>query len=224
MMRAPDPTLAPRKLPTQERAKVRIRRVLEATQLILNRDGPSAVTTPAIAAESGVSVGSIYQYFPNKEAIILALYQERLAQIRETAAAKAALDDEQDWRAFFRKWIGDLKRQEQVFGYDLALSAAFDYNPRLSEIEPIHAELIAREVIGHLKRFGSSWPDDALFDLAIYVYYLDAASWRYWSFAGSRLPQAVDRLVEAAIATLAPALEGGSPPPPPYAPPRLSRS
>lgn len=223
-MRPSDSILAPRKLPTQERAKARIRRVLDATQAILNRDGPTAVTTPAIAAESGVSVGSIYQYFPNKEAIILALYEERLEQIRTSAAANAAVDEERDWQVFFRRWISGLKQQEQVFGYDLALSAAFDHYPRLAEIDPIHAERVAEEVVGHLKRFGSAWPDEALFDLAIYVYQLDSASWRYWNFAGSRLPQGVDRLVEAALAVLAQAMDGRDPPPPPYAQRRLSRS
>ena len=87
-------TLTPRKLPTQARAKARIQRVLDATQAILNRDGPAALTTPAIAAESGVSVGSIYQYFPNKEAIVLALYEARLAEIRGEAAS--AQDDPAD--------------------------------------------------------------------------------------------------------------------------------
>ena len=103
--------LTPRKLPTQARAKARIQRVLDATQAILNRDGPAAVTTPAIAAESGVSVGSIYQYFPNKEAIILALYEARLAHIRQVAS-EAMDDGESDWRRFFRKWIALVKGEE----------------------------------------------------------------------------------------------------------------
>ena len=76
-----------------------------------------------------------------------------------------------------------------------------------------------------LKRFGSPWPDEALFDLAIYAYYLDSVTWRYWTVAQARLPQGVDRLIETVIALLAPALEGGEPPPPPYAPRRaFSRS
>lgn len=208
--------LTPRKLPIQARAKARIARVLDATQQILNREGPAAVTTPAIAALSGVSVGSIYQYFPNKEAIILALYEERLAHIRDAAAASWE-EGETDWRVFFRKWIGALKLQEQEVGYDLSMSAAFDHFPRLAEVAPIHAERLAEMVVEHLKRFGSTWPDEALFDLAIYVYCLDSATWRYWAFAGQRLAQGESRLAEVALSLLAPALEGGDPPPPPYA-------
>lgn len=207
--------LSPRKQPTQARAKARIQRVLDATQAILNRDGPAAVTTPAIAAESGVSVGSIYQYFPNKEAIILALYEERLADIRQRGD-EATDEGETDWRAFMRRWITAVKRREEEVGYDLSMSAAFDHFPLLAELEPIHAEKLADQIVGFLKRFGSTWPDEALFDLAVYAYSLDAAAWRYWNVAGQRLPQGVDRLVETALALLAPALEGGAPPPPPY--------
>lgn len=216
--------LTPRKLPTQARAKAKIQRVLDATQAILNRDGPAALTTPAIAVESGVSVGSIYQYFPNKEAIVLALYEARLAEIRGEAG-EAQDDGEADWRAFFRKWIRQIKERENAVGYGLSMSAAFEHFPRLAEVEPLHAEQMADRVVVQLKRFGSTWPDDALFDLAIYAYYLDATTWRYWTLAQARLPQGVDRLVETVIALLAPALEGGSPPPPPYAPRRgFSRS
>lgn len=50
-------------------------------------------------------------------------------------------------------------------------------------------------------------------------------TWRYWTVAQARLPQGVERLIETVIALLAPALEGGTPPPPPYAPRRaFSRS
>ncbi|MDO9433538.1 MAG: TetR/AcrR family transcriptional regulator [Pseudomonadota bacterium] len=215
--------LTPRKLPTQARAKARIQRVLDATQAILNRDGPAAVTTPAIAAESGVSVGSIYQYYPNKEAIILALYEARLAHIRQVAS-EAMDDGESDWRRFFRKWIALVKGEEEAVGYGLSMSAAFDQFPKLAEIEPLHAEQMAEGVVAQLKRFGSTWPDEALFDLAIYAYYLDAATWRYWTAAEARLSQGVDRLVETIITVLAPAMDGGTPPPPPYVRRRLTRS
>ena len=215
--------LTPRKLPTQARAKARIQRVLDATQAILNRDGPAAVTTPAIAAESGVSVGSIYQYFPNKEAIILALYEARLTHIRQVASD--AMDDgEGDWRAFFRKWIARVKAEEEAVAYGLSMSAAFEQFPKLAEIEPLHAEQMAEGVVAQLKQFGSDWPDEALFDLAIYAYYLDAATWRYWTAAEARLPQGVDRLIETIITVLAPAMDGGAPPAPPYVRRRLSRS
>ena len=60
----------------------------KATQAILNRDGPAALTTPAIAAESGVSVGSIYQYFPDALAAAMKLPHETYRTDRAAVLAR----------------------------------------------------------------------------------------------------------------------------------------
>lgn len=59
-----------RKQPQQQRAKLIVDAILEATQMCVSQYGVLHVTTPKIAERSGVSVGSIYQYFENKEQII----------------------------------------------------------------------------------------------------------------------------------------------------------
>ena len=64
---------APRKLPRQARSQAMVEAMLDATARILIRAGREAATTNAIALEAGVSIGSLYQYFPNREAIIAAL-------------------------------------------------------------------------------------------------------------------------------------------------------
>jgi AcrR family transcriptional regulator len=50
-----------------------VRAILEAAAQVLERDGLAAATTDRIAERAGVSVGSLYQYFPSKQAIVLAL-------------------------------------------------------------------------------------------------------------------------------------------------------
>lgn len=67
-----------RKLPSQGRSKALVDALIQTTARILIRDGWQAVTTNQIARDAGVSVGSLYQYFPNKEALLLALV-ERIA-------------------------------------------------------------------------------------------------------------------------------------------------
>jgi AcrR family transcriptional regulator len=79
-------TLAPRKTPRQERARVTVEAILGAAARILESDGPDALNTNRIAADAGVSVGSLYQYFPNKDAILVALLEnhtERMMGILE---------------------------------------------------------------------------------------------------------------------------------------------
>ncbi len=65
--------LMPRKLPSQERAKKTVDTILEAAARIFTALGYSACTTNKIAERAGISIGSLYQYFPNKDAIIVSL-------------------------------------------------------------------------------------------------------------------------------------------------------
>ena len=67
--------VAPRKRPLQERSRSTVDVVLEAAAQVLERDGYTATTTDLIAERAGVSIGTLYQYFPNKDAILLALAQ-----------------------------------------------------------------------------------------------------------------------------------------------------
>jgi AcrR family transcriptional regulator len=62
-----------RKAPSQARSKETVSVILEASARILESDGLQGFNTNAIAVRAGVSIGSIYQYFPNKDAIVLAL-------------------------------------------------------------------------------------------------------------------------------------------------------
>jgi len=65
--------IAPRKRPTQERAQATVEAILRACAHILGAEGYDAVTTNAVAARAGVSIGSLYQYFPSKEAMVAEL-------------------------------------------------------------------------------------------------------------------------------------------------------
>jgi AcrR family transcriptional regulator len=82
--------LKPRKQPKQARSKATVAAILEAaTQLLVER-GLSGLTTDRIAERAGVSVGSLYQYFPNKDAIMVALIQSQ--HQRQVDALTGALD------------------------------------------------------------------------------------------------------------------------------------
>lgn len=70
-----------RKQPQQQRARNAVDSILEATQLCIAEQGLLNVTTPKISEKSGVSVGSIYQYFGNKEEIIQELLRRRSEQL-----------------------------------------------------------------------------------------------------------------------------------------------
>ena len=66
-----------RKQPQQARAKQIVENILQATQICIAQYGLTHVTTPKISEKSGVSVGSIYQYFENKDQIVLELLRRK---------------------------------------------------------------------------------------------------------------------------------------------------
>jgi AcrR family transcriptional regulator len=78
--RIPDQRLEPRKLPKQARSETTVEAILEAAAQVFERQGYAAGTTNRIAARAGVSIGSLYQYFPNKDAILVALVYRHLAE------------------------------------------------------------------------------------------------------------------------------------------------
>ena len=91
--------LSPRKAPRQSRSQATVTAILDATARILVERGFAAASTNAVAERAGVSVGSLYQYFPNKEALIAALHarhgEQMMAVIQRalTKAMDATLDD-----------------------------------------------------------------------------------------------------------------------------------
>ena len=77
----------PRKLPQQERARATIDAILTATARILVKEGFDRASTNRIAEEAGVSVGSLYQYFPGKEALVAALIERHLDEMTSLFAS-----------------------------------------------------------------------------------------------------------------------------------------
>lgn len=70
-----------RAIPKQERSRRRYEHILETAAALFEKEGIEAVSTNHIAAAADVSIGSLYQFFPNKEAIIEALIERFLAEI-----------------------------------------------------------------------------------------------------------------------------------------------
>src|SRR5262249_42497118 len=81
-------TLRPRKLPVQRRSARMVDDILAAAIRVLEREGAQRFTTIRVAAQAGISVGSLYQYFPNKQAI---LYQLQVGEWQQTSAAIDAI-------------------------------------------------------------------------------------------------------------------------------------
>jgi AcrR family transcriptional regulator len=93
----------PRKQASQERSRATVDALIEATARILVRDGFDKASTNRIAEAAGVSVGSLYQYFPSKEALVVAVIarhnQDLMKVVRGALAEVASLPIQQGARS-----------------------------------------------------------------------------------------------------------------------------
>jgi AcrR family transcriptional regulator len=88
--------LSPRKTPRQARAQATCDAIIEAAARIIAAGGLAAFNTNAVAERAGVSIGSLYQYFPNKDALMVALIErqqdEQLARVEAATRVAPARD------------------------------------------------------------------------------------------------------------------------------------
>lgn len=123
MARRKKSTISPRKEPQQERSSRLVEAILQAAVRVLKRDGAAGFNTVRVAEQAGVSVGSLYQYFPNKQSILVRLQEDewertgqmldailadttRAADVRLRAAMRAFFVSECD-EAPLRRALGD---------------------------------------------------------------------------------------------------------------------
>jgi AcrR family transcriptional regulator len=139
----------PRKSASQERSRATVEALLDATARILVREGYERASTNRIATVAGVSVGSLYQYFPNKESIVAALIarhnRQMLDLLRSSMDAVATLDLE----SAMRELIGAMVAAHRV---DPELHRIFDEQiPRMGQ--PDEIEAINREVFAVVRAY-----------------------------------------------------------------------
>ena len=88
---------SPRRTPRQERSQVTVDAIFEAVARIVATQGEGALTTNRIAELAGVSVGSLYQYFPSKEAILVAMLDQHCDRVMLALDALLAQARAEGW-------------------------------------------------------------------------------------------------------------------------------
>lgn len=91
-------TPSPRRSPTQQRSRDRVERMLSAASTLIAEQGSDAMRMGEVAERAGVSIGSLYQFFPDKRAIVWALAERHTAESQ--ACISAALQDVVDAEGF----------------------------------------------------------------------------------------------------------------------------
>lgn len=134
-----------RRTPTQDRARETLDAVCAAASAIIEEDGIQALTTNAVARRAGVSITSVYAYFPDKWAIVHELF-ERFERVRGDALADltAELATTNDWRDVIDRIWDAMARFRVEVPAGMALRHALHVSPRLAELDRAGSERSAR--------------------------------------------------------------------------------
>ncbi|MCT9075106.1 TetR/AcrR family transcriptional regulator [Streptomyces fulvoviolaceus] len=159
------PPAVPRKRPRQERSRDTYDAIVEAAAQLFQRDGYARATTNRIAERAGVSIGTLYQYFPNKDALLYAIGEEHVHRVQaELADLAEGLRRDQpplpDCVHALLRALADLHLADPRMHRLL-----YDQAPRPAETAAQLREVqggIAAEVEFHLRRLGVGGPDPGL--------------------------------------------------------------
>jgi AcrR family transcriptional regulator len=140
---------APRKQAVQPRAKATVDVILEATARLLVREGYDRTSTNKVAVAAGVSIGSLYQYFPSKEALVAALMDRHTDEMMALVRGKTA----EVWAAPVPVVVETLVRAMiEAHAVDPKLHKVFvEQVPRVGRLERLHD--LETEVLGLARAF-----------------------------------------------------------------------
>lgn len=154
--------IQPRKAPRQARSQKTVEAILEAAARVLARDSLAGFNTNRVAEIAGVSVGSLYQYFPGKDALCAALIERAHTELRDAIERVVAETEGRPLEVAIRALVRLAIRQQ--YGEPL-LAAALDHEERrlplsvrLRESEGALVESVQRLLIRHRRELAASLP------------------------------------------------------------------
>lgn len=162
-----DNALTPRKRPRQKRSEATVETILDGAARILETGGLEAFNTNAVASRAGVSVGSLYQYFPGKDAVMAALVRRDSQQFSRAVSAANTPQPGESWRAAVDRVL-DVAVAHQLDSPRLARIIDFEEARLPLDAEAEAADLAIRDaIVGILRRgpFGDLDLEEAATDL-----------------------------------------------------------
>lgn len=150
-------TLSPRNQPVQRRAMARRDQILAVTAELLEEVGQDDLTTILVAKRVGISVGTLYHYFPNKYAIMYALAEHWVNEMDVALQALASENIESyTVKAFVERSVEQMLNVYRNQQGLLPLVQAMYGVPELKELDLIHDELIISAMADMFKRMDIS--------------------------------------------------------------------
>lgn len=161
-----------RRKPLTQRGEKTVAKVLDAARMLLEEKGYSKLTTNHVAQQAGVSIGTLYQYFPNKESLLYALV-ERWYQALNNEFDRSLQDHEQEgdiFKAIHAVYVNTLDRQYQHYRAYEDIDKVAMHIPELAELKAGHTQQFSQRLVGLFASFGISTKAKTLNQLAVFLY------------------------------------------------------
>ncbi len=124
-----------RRIPLQDRAKLTVEKILNATAELLDEEGHENLTTERVAERCGMNIATLYHYFPNKLALLHALALQFAEQQQEQIDAIYAQRAETDWRDTVDKLLDATLEFNRTVKGAAAVSRAMQHYASLRQID-----------------------------------------------------------------------------------------
>lgn len=182
--------IAPRKAPSQERSKQKVNQILTAAKQLLISDGLEKLTNNHIAKTAGMSVGSLYQYFPNKQAILYRLYQDWLEsvkdEIRPLILRASEVDLETLLEELFVSVYGRPGNPHEDSLIESELLKAMGLYAELQEIDAEHSKAMGELLAEIFLAAGLTCDEETAHQLGMFTYSFDVARFEFIKAGGQQ--------------------------------------
>ncbi|MCV3207943.1 TetR family transcriptional regulator [Mesorhizobium sp. YC-39] len=187
--------VSPRRAPSQQRSRERVERMLAAASELIAEQGSDAMRMGEVAERAGVSIGSLYQFFPDKRAIIWALAERYTTESQACiSAALAGVTDAEDLRRAFSELVDTYYRLFLAEPVMRDIWSGTQADKALRELELADSRANAEFLTAVLKRLRPAADPAALETTAFLVWQMGEAAMRLAISVGR---EEGDRLVAA---------------------------
>lgn len=160
--------LEPRNKPVQERAQKQIQKILSTTAQLLDQVGQDDLTTILVAKHAGISVGTLYHYFPNKYAIMYTLAEQWVDEMQNAIEElEAEAIEKQSIKIFVEFSIQRIMKVYLNQKGLLPLVQAMYGVPELQSLDNKHDEIVIKGMARMFARLGISSDEDELLRLGL---------------------------------------------------------
>ena len=166
-------SVKPRKVPRQKRSKETVDRIMGAALVVLEEEGIDGLTAIKVSKKAGVNVASFYQYFPNKNAVVYAVFQSWLDWVMTVFdATEKSFFQKIPWRDFFYQLGTDIFKGSFISDKAaIELLLVMEIIPELKKRNETHGNDVIKRLTGYLKGYGSDWEETRLKELAMCLFY-----------------------------------------------------